>query len=98
MKKIIILPFAEGDIKASADFYTDASDELKNRFVQQLNNSFLTILKNPNAFPKVKKQIRKFVLSDFPFNIYYVDQKDALYILAVFHTRRNPKIWKSRKI
>jgi len=97
MKKIIILPFAEEDIKASVDFYADAGEELKIRFVEQLNNSFRTILKNPYACPKVKNQIRKFILSDFPFNIYFIDQTEALYILAVFHTMRNPKIWKSRK-
>jgi toxin ParE1/3/4 len=98
MKRIIVLPFAELDIKDSADYYGQVKDDLKESFIATLTTSFNNIRKNPLAYPKVKHEIRKCVISDFPFCIYFVDQVDALYIIAVFHSKRNPKVWKKRKV
>ena len=90
MKRLIVLPFAELDIKDSVDYYKQVSDDLKESFIATLTTSFNNIFKNPLAYPKVKHEIRKCVISDFPFCIYFVDQVDAIFIIAVFHSKRNP--------
>ena len=92
MKRIIFLPSAELDIKESANFYYEVNVELKDRFVRELSDSFEHIRKNPSAFPKVKNEIRKCLMLDFPFCIYFVEKTESIFILAVFHTKRNPKI------
>ena len=97
MRKIIILPFAERDIKESVSYYSEKDIGLEKSFLKILNQAFLVIAENPTAFPIIKSTIRKFVLKDFPFNIFYLVENDHLYVLAVFHNKRNPKILKSRK-
>lgn len=98
MKRIIVLPFAEQDLKDSIEFYKQISDELKSRFISVIDSSFLDIRKNPLAFRKIKHKIRKYVVTEFPFCIFYVDESEAIYVLAVFHTKRNPGIWKKRTV
>jgi len=97
MKRLIILPFAEIDIKDTIYYYKEISDTLEKDFIKILDLSFLEIMKNPDSFPKVKYDIRKFVVNKFPYCIFYVDDKEAIYVLAVFHDKRNPKDWVKRR-
>ena len=96
MKKIIILPFAEQDIRDSIDYYIEKEVELDKQFLKVINQAFQLILDNPLSFPLVKNNIRKFVIKDFPFNVFYITDKEIIYILAVFHMKRDPKKWKKR--
>ena len=98
MKRLIILPFAEIDIKETVSFYKEIGDGLEFDFIGEIDSSFIDILKNPKAFPLVKYDIRKYVMRKFSFSIYYIDRKEALFILSVFHDKRNPKDWLKRRI
>jgi len=98
MRKIIILPFAEQDIRDSAIHYAEKEEGLEKQFLAILNQAFLLISANPLSFPLVKIPIRKFVIKNFPFNLYYIIEDDIIYILAVFHNKRDPQVWKTRKL
>jgi plasmid stabilization system protein ParE len=95
--KLIILPFAEQDIRDSVEFYKDQDVVLVRYFITVLDQALKIIKENPNSFPIVYKNIRKFSVGPFPFNIYYILDKQSMFIIAVFHTKRNPGAWKTRK-
>lgn len=95
---MIILPFAEKDIKETVSYFKEVSDNLDRDFIQAIDASFFEILNNPAALPIAKYDIRKFVMAKFPFCIYFVDKNEALYILSVFHDKRNPKDWQKRRL
>jgi len=97
MRKIIILPYAELDIRDSTNYYSDKESGLEKKYVIVLNQAFQLIEANPFSFPVIWKSIRKFVVRDFPFNVYYIIENETIFIIAVFHNKRNPKVWKSRK-
>jgi toxin ParE1/3/4 len=96
MRKIIILPFAEQDIRESTEYYQGMDVDLDKQFLKVINQAFQLISDNPLSFPSVNPNIRKFVVKNFPFNIFYIAAKDIIYILAVFHMKRDPKKWKER--
>jgi plasmid stabilization system protein ParE len=96
MRKIIILPYAELDIKDSINHYSDKEEGLDKKYIFVLNQAFQIIEANPFSFPLVLKSIRKFVVRDFPFNVYYIIENETIFIIAVFHNKRNPKGWKCR--
>jgi len=96
MRKIIILPFAEEDIRDSVIYYSEKETGLEKRYLVILNQAFQLISSNPFSFPIIWKSIRKFVVRDFPFSVYYIFENETIFILAVFHNKRNPKDWKSR--
>jgi len=97
IRKVIILPFAELDIRSSVEHYKEQEDSLDIKFIKAINNTLSLISKNPNAFPIQKNNIRKAVVQVFPFCIYYVNTSEIIYILAVFHDKRNPRVWKHRR-
>jgi plasmid stabilization system protein ParE len=97
MRKIIILPHAEQDIRDSVIHYAGKEEGLEKQFLSILDQTFQLISRNPFSFPCIKNPIRKFTVRDFPFNIFYIVENEHIYILAVFHNKRNPKVWKTRK-
>jgi plasmid stabilization system protein ParE len=97
MRKIIILPLAEQDIKQSYEFYAAKKTGLEQVFLQVIDQAIQIVCENPQSFPIVKKKIRKFVVKDFPYVIYYISKAEVVYILAVFHMSRRPVVWKKRK-
>lgn len=98
MKKtdLVILEFAEKDIIESYNFYKSQSTKLGNAFKESLDYSLQNLLENPIVYPIEFKLVRKFVINIFPFNIFYINEENTVYILAVFHQKRNPDIWKKR--
>ena len=52
----------------------------------------------PQQFPVVWRVVRRAVLPDFPYSIFFVaaDDGETVFVLAVLHHARNPKAWKSR--
>jgi plasmid stabilization system protein ParE len=98
MNKIIILPFAEQDIKDSVDYYKDKEEGLEIQYLNIINQAFQLISNNPLSFPLIKYKIRKFVVKEFPFNIFYLCEDSIIYILSVFHMKRDPKKWRRRII
>ncbi len=98
MKRLVILPFAEIDLKETLDYYKEKTEGIDIVFLKEINSSFRQILKNPEIAPKYRRDIQKFVLSKFPFCIYYIDTVQVIYIFAIFHNKRNPKEWQRRKM
>jgi len=98
MKKIIVLSFAELDLINSIEYYRLNDEKIVEKFINILDVSFSIIRENPTSFQKVKFEIRKFVINDFPYCIYYIEKIKAIYIIAVFHVKRNPVIWEKRNI
>lgn len=95
---MIILPFAETDIKETVSYFKEVSDALDSDIILEIDSSFFEIFSNPTAFPIAKYDIRKFVMAKFPFCIYFIDREEALYILSVFHDKRNPRDWQRRRL
>ena len=50
VKRLIILPFAETDIKVTVSYFKEVSDALDRDFIQEIDASFFEILSNPAAF------------------------------------------------
>jgi plasmid stabilization system protein ParE len=98
VKRLVVLPFAEQDIKDSVSYFKGLENDKEKDFVNILNTSFQEILKNPETYPIAKYDIRKFVLTKYSFCVYYVERVDSLFIIAVFHDKRNPKDWQKRRL
>ncbi|MDD4673085.1 MAG: type II toxin-antitoxin system RelE/ParE family toxin [Bacteroidales bacterium] len=97
MYRLIVKPFAEEDAAKAAVWYNDKSEGLGNGFLRALDAKINEIQRNPNHFQVVYKNIRRALTSRFPYGIFFIVESDAIYILAILHTSRNPKIWKDRE-
>lgn len=87
---------AEVDLDKSYECYYEDNTKAADAFFKQINLGFEHIRQQPNSFPIVHKDIRKYVVKKFPFVIYYQVIGKVIQIIAIFHTSRNPEIWNER--
>lgn len=94
--KLKISPYAEEDLQESVSFYNSQQQDLGNTFFQEINRSFDRIKDKPALCQKVRKNLRRFTVTQFPFIIFFVEKDDTCYVIAIFHSSRNPKIISER--
>ena len=78
------------------DWYDTQKERLGRELAKELQQTMLIIRENPNQFPKAFKDKRQAVLRHFPYVIIYEIHGNTVNVLAIFHTGRNPKIWRER--
>ncbi len=96
MYKLIIKPLAEEDAKDAANWYNEKLDGLGNEFLLALEATLDAIQRNPNHYQIVYNELKRALTVRFPYGIFFTVKEDAIYILAIIHTSRSPKVWKKR--
>lgn len=94
--RITFHPEAEVEFNEAVLWYSKQSIGLDTEFVRCIDEAISRINRNPDSFPPTYKKLRKAVVKKFPFIILYESLKDEIRVMAVFHTRRNPKNWQKR--
>ncbi len=57
---------------------------------------FDRITAHPRYGRLVLRDVRKAVVVDYPYCVYYREVAGTIVVLSVFHTSRDPAIWQSR--
>lgn len=97
MLKIELSPAAQIEFDDAADWYGAESVELRIRFVNAIASTLEFIRSSPTAFPVTHgAKARKAVVKKFPYLILFTIQEDRILVYSVFHTSRNPIVWKGR--
>lgn len=87
---------AEIDFDNSYYFYFEESPKVADEFFRRINLSLKNVMLNPFSFPIAYQNFRKFVVKKFPFVIYYQIIDSTIRVVALFHSSRNPEIWRER--
>ena len=87
---------AESDLTEAASWYEDQNPELGHRFLDQIELVFSAIKKAPRSYPIVHRNIRRAMVSRFPFGVYFLIEPGLIIVIAIIHARRNPLRWKNR--
>ena len=82
-------------IEASA-WYEEKRAGLGAEFITEVESCLSVAAEYPMRYTVVYKEIRRIAVNKFPYNIYFRVETRRIVVLAVFHSRRNPSIWKSR--
>lgn len=96
MVDIVFHPGAEDELKEAILWYGNQQKGLDIEFVRCIDDAIQKIKRNPGIYPIEFENYRKKVVRRFPFKIIYEIMDDHIYILAVFHSRRNPNQVKIR--
>ncbi|MDP2334885.1 MAG: type II toxin-antitoxin system RelE/ParE family toxin [Bacteroidota bacterium] len=97
MHQLIIKPSAELDAMNAANWYNSRRDGLGNEFLLALEAKFYTLRRNPLQYLCIYKNIRRALTERFPYGVFFIIENEVVYVLAIIHTSRSPKIWKKRK-
>ena len=89
-------PEAEAEVAEARVWYGLQRDGLDATLMLRIDETLQRIVETPNAYPNVYRQLRRAVVRQFPFAIFYESTPDEIRVFAVYHSRRDPKRLKSR--
>jgi len=94
-RSLILTPAAEQEFEEAATWYEQVA-ELGEEFVEQVQQALNRIEQSPELPAILYRNIRRVRVAQFPYCVYYRVLADHIEVTAVFHNKRNPKIWQSR--
>ena len=85
------------EVQEAYNWYYEIEENLAERFLSVLDSFYDVIIKNPAQYQIIHKNKRSVFIKDFLYQIIYSIFESDVVVFSVFHTKRNPKIWKKRK-
>ncbi len=71
MYKVKISDEAELDLEEAYQWYETQVNQLSSEFIRKVDDSLSSIQKNPFAYPLIYQNVRRKLLSRFPFSIFF---------------------------
>jgi len=94
--RVVFRPQAADELLDAARWYEANREGLGADFLEAVDVAVQRIQDAPLTFPVVHETIRRVILKRFPYGIYFRVQKPEIVVLAVMHSRRDPRRWQSR--
>jgi len=81
------------DLAGAYGWYEEQRAGLAEAFLAAVDASFEAIQAFPEMFGRVHGEIRRAVVSRFPYAVFYRIEPKRLVVLAVLHIARDPTLW-----
>ncbi len=94
--QIRFLPEADTDLAEARVWYGLQRAGLDVDLMRRIDETLRRITDAPRRFPLIYRHLRRAIVKQFPFAVFYEIRKNEIVVFAVFHARRNPKQLKSR--
>ena len=88
---IILRPIARLEMDDAMGWYQEHKEGLEAEFKDAVDQLLERIAAAPLRFGPVRGEIRRALLRRFPYAIHFVPEPNAIIVLAVFHTKRDPR-------
>lgn len=92
MFKLFFGEYASLELEKAGNWYENKQEGLRDRFLDAIEHCLERIKTDPQLFAKQRGDYRQAVVKTFPFVVIYKIDKDAIIVLSVFHTKRNPRV------
>ena len=96
MPRVLFTEAARADLAAAVAWYEDHAPEMVPQFRQAVRAIIGRIEGNPKQFTSSPLGTRRALVRRFPYLVIFREQAEARYVVAVFHTSRDPQTWKRR--
>lgn len=96
MAGLIFRSAAESELRDAYEWYESRRPGLGVEFMECVDACTQILRIHPEIYPTVHKRVRQGLLKRFPYSVLYVLSDDNIVILSVFHSSRDPKIWRRR--
>ena len=95
-RRFILRPRAESDIQSAFEWYESQRPGLGDEFRTAIREKLESVRSFPESSPVIYRDVRRAVVSRFPYLIFYVARPTRVSILAILHHARNPAVWPRR--
>jgi plasmid stabilization system protein ParE len=89
-------PAARTELREAVVFYADQSPGLGRDLVREVRAVAERIQLWPESASMDESDVRRAMLSRFPFTVVYQVSPDAIDVIAVMHQRQRPGYWRDR--
>jgi toxin ParE1/3/4 len=96
MARLVIHFAADDDFNESYLYYAKASQEVADRFDEQVRAAFGRVAADPKGGTSLDATYRFYSLKNFPHLILYRYADDVATVVAVYHPSREPGYWRQR--
>jgi toxin ParE1/3/4 len=93
---LIYHPDAEIELIKAAQFYEQRVATLGSQFLDATDIAVGTIQDDPERWPVIELDVRRYLIPRFPYAIYYRVLPDQVRNLAIKHNSRHPDYWRYR--
>lgn len=93
MYKVIVKPDAELDLADAFAWYESQKSGLGEEFLNEVKTTTDRVQLYPESCSAQIETIRRCLLRKFPYGIFYTIENDIIYILAIFHNKKDPVNW-----
>lgn len=94
--QLILRPEAEGDINNARKWYESQREGLGDEFLLAVEAQLAAIQRYPMAYRTIFQEVRHVLTKRFPYGIFFQVIDDAVIVIAVMHSKRNPAWWQGR--
>lgn len=92
----IFRPAAEKELREAHAWYEERHPGLGAAFLDEVDQAVDRVRESPELYAEIHGRIRRALILRFPYGLFYLVEPERIVVLAVFHGRRDPKIWKER--
>ena len=96
VRELVLTPIAMSDLENAETWYESQQLGLGTRFSKCVTTKFTEIQSVPHHFPIQFDAVRIAVLKPFPYLILFEVDNVRVTVLAVYHSHRDPQVWKQR--
>jgi plasmid stabilization system protein ParE len=96
MPPVIFTPAAQAELLEARDWYFGRGAELAARFAAEIETVVERIAAAPQQFPVVLGDVRRARCRRFPYALFFRVLNGIAYVLACFHSSRDPRKWQRR--
>ena len=84
-------PEAEIELAEARLWYSLQSEGLDAALMERVDQTLSAIAAAPHSYPILYRSLRRAVVRQFPFAIFYEPSKSEIVVFAVYHSRRDPE-------
>ncbi|OGW57836.1 MAG: plasmid stabilization protein [Nitrospirae bacterium RBG_16_43_8] len=94
--KIRFLKPAQSEVDNAVAWYDSQSFGLGTQFLDDLDRAVRRIVSYPLSCPEIEPNLRRCLLSRFPYGLVYGVDAGTIIVVAVSHLHREPRYWINR--
>jgi plasmid stabilization system protein ParE len=81
------------DLSNAFAYYEEQVEGLGERFLSAVDSAFDAIERYPEMFAEVHRDVRRAIISQFPYAVFHRIEPDRVIVFRVLHTARDPRAW-----
>lgn len=93
---LVFRPEVREELDEAYNWYESQQPGLGDDFLDCVDEILNQICQMPESYSFVYRDIRRAVVRRFPYAVYYRIISSRVVVIAIFHGRRDPKVWQAR--